>query len=218
MKLRTGPNHALDRTAGKALVSGGHGRLFPTGRVGLHHQAFGHRERSMTTHLRIQANSEPRFIMSAHSRVKRSPRGCGLRPRGPFQKGLLSFVFIVALSNREAHPQEAIDVMGYVHPPHILISNSAPSVAWYTLKAPPREEYSGALDDVLKGLETYYNSHFGRTKPRCVDLHWHDGVSEYDLFQLFKRLTEMHVQYVHMFNLQLEIVPRAKVYQNVRQE
>jgi len=39
------PNHVLDRTAGKAVVSGGHERVFPTVRVWQHREAVGHRER-----------------------------------------------------------------------------------------------------------------------------------------------------------------------------
>lgn len=39
------PNHVLDRTAGKALVWIGRGRMFPTAKVWPHRQAVGHRER-----------------------------------------------------------------------------------------------------------------------------------------------------------------------------
>lgn len=45
LKHRIFANRALDRTASKALASGGHERMFPTPRVWPHHQAVGRRER-----------------------------------------------------------------------------------------------------------------------------------------------------------------------------
>lgn len=41
------PNKVMDRTARKALVSAGRGRMFQTGMVGPHRQAVGHHWRSM---------------------------------------------------------------------------------------------------------------------------------------------------------------------------